>query len=457
MQTSAMGMIVAIVVLVTVIIIVACFIAKSMLLPKKISSVKKLIKAGKHQAAQRVAKGILAKNGKDFEAHYWLGEAYVADNKPELAFMEYKTVNENAVFNKTIPELPFRKKMAELYVKFNQPAEALKEYLLLTKMDGHNSDHFYNAGKLYEATNQPSPAVGFYQKAIMLDKRNSKAHAALGYLLLRAKQYAEAKKEIDTAIKLDPERYENYYYQGKILKENKEYSAAIKSFEKAQRDPEMRQRALIERGSCYMIAEQTDNAIAEFDHAIKCAKNEASQETLYARYFLAACYEKTRHLEKAIEQWNLISQRNKKFRDVPAKLNQYKDVQTNDSMKEYLTASTPQFMELCKKAALVAYGLSSQKVDPTNFGCVMLATENKDEFLNVRKQIFYVEFHRDSHAIEESTVRKIADTLKDKNYYKAIVFSSSGFTIEAINFAENRPVVLVGKELIENILTRAGV
>ncbi len=168
-----------------------------------------------------------------------------------------------------------------------------------------------------------------------------------------------------------------------------------------------------------MIAEQIDNAIAEFDHAVKCSKNDASQETLYARYFLANCYEKSHKIEKAIEQWEAIAKRNKNFKDVPSKLNEYKDVQTNDAMKEYLTTAPQQFMEVAKKAAHAGYNLVCQKIEQTNFGCVMLATEDsKDNWKNVRQQIFLVEFFRNSEPLSENVIRKAADLVKAKSYYR---------------------------------------
>ncbi len=456
---NSVGTVVIFAVLIAFILFITVAIFKNLLTPKKIGSIGKLIKAGKAQQAQRVAKAIIAKNPKDFEAHYWLGEAYMADNKSELAFMEFKNVAQHAVFDGRIPEVPFRKQLSKLYLKYNQPEDALKEYLLLTKMEPKNPENFFQAGQLYEQTNQMAPALGFYQNAVQMDKRNAKAHAAISNIYVHMKQFNEAKKEIDTAIKLSPDAPSNYYYLGKILKETNDYPGAVKAFERAQRDPEFRQRALIERGSCYMIADQIDNAIAEYDHAIKCSKNEGSQETLYARYFLASCYEKKHDIEKALEQWTAISKKNSRFRDVATKLNQYKDVQTNDSMKEYLTASPQQFVELAKKAAKTGYNLVSQNVESTKYGCLMLATEDNggEGWKNARRQVWLVQFYRSSSPIEEGSVRKVADALKAKGYYKAVIFSSSGFAIEAINFAENRPIILAGKEMVENILARAGI
>ncbi|MBO4404353.1 MAG: tetratricopeptide repeat protein, partial [Treponema sp.] len=436
--------------LVSLIIIIMIIIIKSFNSPQKIEGIQKAIKDGKLQNAQKIAKSLISKNPRDYVAHYLLGKTYMADGKPELAFVEYKTVNDNALFNGDIPETEFRKTMAELYRKYNQNHDALREYLLLTKLDPTNAENNYNAGKLYEEDGKNQLAMGFYQKALSIDKKLSKAHTAMGYLLLRGKQYAEARNEIETAIRQNPEDYSNYYYLGKILKETHELAAAVKAFEKAQRDQEFRQRSFIEKGSCLVSAGQMDQAESEFIHAINCTKSESSQETLYARYFLAACYENNRKIEKAIEQWNIIFNKNRQFKDVSAKLNQYKDVQTNDNIKEYLTCTPAAFVELCKKTAKAGFNLEAQKVEPTKNGCIMLATEEKkDNWMNMRQQIFYVEFLRDTEPIEESTVRKAADLIKRQGCAKGIIITSSKFTPGAAAFAENRPVILAAKEQLE--------
>lgn len=430
-------------------------VTKSLVKPKKIEYIEKLIKQGKYTAAQKLAKTLISKNSEDYLAHYYLGKAYLADKKNELAFMEYKLVSQHAIFGEQIPEVEFRKQLSQLYLKFNQPNEALKEFLLLTKLEPTNAENYYNCGKLYEQSNRADLALGFYQKAIQFNKRHVKAHAAMGLMLFRSNQFGEAKKEIDLAIRLSPETYSSYYYLGKILKESKDYPGAVNAFEKALRDPEFKQRALLERGSCYMMANAVDNAMLEFDRAIKASKDGKSQETLYARYFLASCYEKNRKIEKAIEQWQIIYQQNHSFRDVSSKLSEYRDLQTNDALKEFLTCSQDEFVEICKKAALAAFSLKAQKVESKKWGCVMTCTEEKtDDWRSVRKQMFLVIFSRDTDAIEDSAIRKFLDQSKQLNCTKTIVCTSSGFTSSASGFAENRPVELVGKTKMEEILSK---
>ncbi len=430
-------------------------IVKSILSPKKIEGIQKLIKQGKYGSAVKLAKNMITKNPRDFKAHYFLGKAYLADNKPELALMEYKIVNQTAIFDETFSEREFRRQIAQLYYKFNQPEEALKEYILLTKLEPNVSEHFYNAGKLFENRQKSDQALSFYQQAIKLDRRNVKAHASLGLLLFRAKQFAEAKKEIDLAIALSPETYSSYYYLGKILKEGKDYPGAINAFEKALRDPEFKQRALIERGSCYMAANAIDKAIIEFDRAVAAASDDSGQETLYARYFLALCYEKERKIELALQQWEKIYHQNHTFRDVPAKLAQYRDLQANDNMKEFLTSNTDLFIEICKKLALSAYKMEPRDIQIKKYGCKFIATESKAEnWQNVRQQVFVMIFYREPDLIEDTLLRQQLEEMKKQNYFKCVVFTSSGFTRATIEFAENRPFELVGKDKLDQLLSK---
>ena len=450
------GSIILIFVLAAAVFLLLFFVVKSVVSPKKIETLQKLIKQGKISSAIKNAKAIIQKDPQNYLAHYYLGKAYLKDNKSELALMELKYVDQHAVFDANLSELEFRQEIAPLYTKFNQPDEALKQYLLLTKLNPRDAENFYNVARIYETKGKSDAALGFYDKTIKLNKRHVKAHAAMGLLLFRAKQFQEAKKEIDLAISLSPETFSSYYYLGKILKENKDFPGAVKAFEKAQRDSEFRQKALIECGTCYMAGNSIDNAINCFERAISSVKDSEKQETIYARYFLASCYEKTRKIEKAIEQWELIYAKNHSFRDVAAKLSEYKDLQANDSLKEYLTSSEENFLQICKNACIAGIKLEPQQITMQKWGCQILATEAKDaDWRSIRKQAFLIKFFRETDPLEDFIVRKTLDEIKSQNCSKAFICSSSGFTRSAIAAAENRPCELVNKESLEKLLDKA--
>ena len=449
--------IVIIVFLVFVVFALGFLILKNFISPKRIDAIPRLIKQGKTQNAIKLAKQILAKDPKNYMAHYYLGKAYVKENKTELAIIEYKNVNDNALFGEGLDELIFRREYSQLLLKYNQQNEALKNFLLLTKLAPQEADNFYQVGYIYEQQNRYDLALGFMQKCAMLDKKHARAHAEIGLMLYRTKQFNEAKKEIDLALKLSPETYSSYYYLGKILKDAKDLQGAIKAFEKAQRDQDIKQKAIIEHGSCYMMANKFDNAMVDFQRAIELDKNNSLAETLYARYFLAACYEKSRKIDKAIEQWEQIYKRNKAFRDVSAKLSEYKDLQANDFLKDYLTCSNDEFPMICKNAVVKGLSLQILSCDSKKWGCQLTAmNKGDDSWMSVRKQVIFIRFYRDPEPTDESQIHESLDTMKSMNSVKAYLFSSSGFSTGAKRFAENRPVELIEKDKLEALLSKAG-
>lgn len=441
----------------TVVISLFFVVLKGILSPKKLEAIPKLIKQGKTQNAIRIAKQIIAKDPKNYLAHYYLGKAYVKENRTELAIIEYKNVNENALFGESIQEIPFRKEYANLLLQYNQQNDALTNFLLLTKLDPHDAENFYQVGRIYEGQNRYDLALGFMQKCVMLDKKHAKAHAEVGLMLYRTKQYNEAKKEIDMALKLSPETYSSYYYLGKILKDAKDIPGALKAFEKAQRDQEVKQKAVIEHGSCYMVVNRYDNAAVDFQRAIDLDKTNSIPETLYARYFLGMCYEKSRKIDKAIEQWEEIYKRNKGFRDVSAKLSEYKDLQANDYLKDYLTCSNEEFPLICKNATIKALNLQVLSCDAKKWGCQITAMNKGDEsWMSLRKQVFLIRFYRDPEPVADQQVIESLDLMKSQNYIKGYMFSSSGFNTAAKRYAENRPVELIEKQKLEAVLSKAG-
>jgi tetratricopeptide (TPR) repeat protein len=429
------------------------FLAKSLFSPKKIATLTNQVKQGKYSAAIRLAKQIIAKDPRNPEAHYMLGVAYREDGKPELALMEFKTVNQISRFGGACPENVFRADIAQLYARFDQPEEALKEHLLLIKMEPDNSAHYYNAGCLFAERNKTERAAEFLRKAIELDPRNSNAHYELGYILYRTKHPIEAKEELDLAIRYRQDNFKAYYYLGRLLKESHDFVAALVSFEKAQRDPELKIKSLIERGSCYMSLGSLDKAITELERALRLIENESVNESLYARYFLSLCYEKLRRFEEAIEQWEFIYAKKPSFRDVAEKLSQYQDLRTDDRMKDFLTASQEEFSEICK-GIVESLGYSMRDIKEIPNGIQVIATEQESKWRNARRMPRLIRLLRVAEVVDLSTVRSIHEEMKKLSIMRSILIASSRFSKSAQDFAETRPVELVDKERLQQQLAK---
>jgi len=440
--------------LVFFIVLLAFFLLRSIISPQKTALIEKYIKAGKYTAAVKLAKTIIAKNPRDAKAHYLLGKAYLADGRAELALMEFKTISK-VPFDSKAQEKEFRTLTAQLYERFQQHDEALAEYALLIKLDPQNGEYHYAIGQLFEQMNKAEQAIAHYRQAIGLNPRHASAHAALGLLLFRSKMLSEAKQEITTALSLEPDNTTALYYQGKLLRETKEYAQALTAFEKAARNADLRQKCFTERGLCYMDANSLEKAAFEFERALKLTSKNSNPDTLRLRYAAAACYEKMRDLDRAIEQWEAIHTTTPGYKDVADKLNQYRDLRSNDYMKEYLTVSAESFLKLCKAVTEQAFALSVQSQKEIKQGCAIIALEdNSEKWMNVRKQPKLFIYSRDSDIIGDSFLRSLHEQMKTQGLVRVVVITSSGFSRSALSFAENRPFELIDKDKLESMLKK---
>ncbi|MDR2159997.1 MAG: tetratricopeptide repeat protein [Treponema sp.] len=429
------------------------FLIRLLAAPYKVDALAALIKKGRTGTAIKAARRIVAGDQKNAEAHYYLGMAYHAENRDELALIEFKTVNQIGITGKNIPEAEFRQLLAQLFIKQKQEEEALKEYLLLIKLNPGKADYYYQAGKLFAGRNRSDMAQNYLRKAAELNPRDGKIHYELGVMFYRNKMAREAKGELEAALKYQNDNAQAHFYLGKIQKDAKDYVGAAASFEKAARDSQFRIRALVERGGCYMALNAVDKAIPDLERAAAAITDETVQDSLYARYFLGLCYEKTRNLDKAIAQWEKIYARKKDFRDVGAKLTEYQELRSDDNMKDYLTASPADFSGLCRELVIQRMDLHVQSTGNISDGCEIVAIESDAaKWRNVRKQPRLIRFYRSPDPVDEDRIRAILEDSKKSNITRAAVVTSSAFSRQALDFANSRPVELFDKEKLQTLL-----
>ena len=450
-----MGIIVLIIILGVAVGAITVFIVKSLITPQQVAGLAELVKQKKYSQAIKVAKKIIARDSRDPDPHYLLGLAYLGENKPDLALMEFKTVNQIGSFGEHAQEIPFRNKIAELYLKFNQPEEALKEYLLLLKRDPNNAYYYYTVGTLFDQRNRTDRAAQYYKKALELDDTYAAAYKKLGMHLYRAKQLKQAHEYLSKAVNADRDDAEAYYYLGRVQRDGKDFMSAIGSFEKASKAPEWKVKAVIERGVAYLNMGDLDRSAAELERAIKLASRDASseQELLYARYFLGAVYEKNRRMEQAIEQWEKIYEKKRDFRDVAEKLSQYQDLRTDDRMKDFMTAGEDEFLGICRKLT-AALSLTVREADSIEGGAQVVAVEAQSKWRNARKLPKLLWFLRVTNIVDESTTRSVHEVMRKENIHRGVIVCSSTFSKKATDYAESRPIDLYDKDTLQDLLRK---
>ena len=442
-------------------VIIIFFVIKSMIAPKRTEEINRLTKEGNYLAAIKLGKALIQKDEHNYLAWYYLGKAYIANKNYDQAMEVFNHLSKHAESGKGFTEIEFRHEIAKLYELCGQNEEALKEYLMLTKEESSNDDNFYQAGRLFEKREKIEQAFQYYKSAIKLNDKNAEAHAALGVLLYKTKQQVDAKQEIERAIKLNPKNFDYYYHLGRILKDNRSYPEAVNAFEKALRSPAYKQKALLERGLCYMEVKSYEKAVVELERSINISQSSDSLETLYSRYHLATCYENMRNLDAAIKQWEIIVKIKRNFKDVASKLAEYKDIQTNDLMKDYLTSSIGEFTILCQNLTTSVFNMVATDIQPERGGVSITALPSsdksgKDDWMKnrIQKTLFY--FFRENTPVDEDFLRRTLENMKKHNFDKCIVCTTAAFTSSAIKFADGRPFELIDKQKLDNLLANAG-
>jgi tetratricopeptide (TPR) repeat protein len=423
--------------------------------PHRVEGIQLLIKQGKISQATRLARQILAREPRNADAHYLLGLAYREAQKPELALIEWKTVNALGMFSGLCREIPFRKEIAALYIQFNQVDEALKEYLLLVNAEPGVAIHYFHAGDLLEERENTEKAALYFQKAVELDPGYADAYFRLGKIYYRQKKPIESRMALEKAVQYDSENTNSFFYLGKLMKEAHDYVGALVNFEKAEKDLDLKSKVLVERGTCYMNMNNYENAMSELERAIRITGDDAKAETLYARYFLGLCYEKLRKFELAVEQWEKVYAKRPQFRDVADKLSQYQEVRTDDRIKDFLTASQPQFIQMCQELVM-ALKLEMRDISDIPNGCQILSAEAESKFRGVRKMPKLIRVYRVPDLIDDGLVRSMHEAMKKLSITKGVIITSSNFSRKAYEYAETRPLDLYNKDKLRELLNQTG-
>jgi tetratricopeptide (TPR) repeat protein len=274
--------------------------------------------------------------------------------------------------------------------------------------------------------------------------------------LYKGKRQEEAHNALQKALKLRPDNFKAYFYVGRILKESRNFAGALAAFENAQKDPDYKIKAVIERGSCYLASKNYERAQSELERAVKLSENDQeSNEILHARYFLSICYERTRNIDKAIEQWEILYSRKKTFKDVAEKLSQYQALRGDDRIKDFITESSEKFEKTCQR---ITEALGFTVTDYTSLpeGCQITAVESSTgQWRNTRKFPKFLRILRVPDTIDLPSVREFHEQMRKAGVNRGYFITSSTFTRSAYAFTESRPIDLIPRERLQEMLEKA--
>jgi len=419
------------------------------ILPKKIEEIRAMIDAGQTKLAIRKLTEILEKDERNPYAHFLLAEAYFADGNTQYAILEYRQVLKFGRFDDKIKERHVRSVLARLYKEKKAFEEAKNEYLLLTKIDPANFEHFFELGIISFNTAQMDKAIAYFKKSASLNSKHDQSFFHLGQIFFRNGAYADAKQNFLNTIKLDPANYQAHYFLGLVLRQQGDFEWALKEFEIALKSDELKVKSLLARGSCFMEKNQFPKAVMEFERGLKFARKGGDTE-LNLRYFLAESLEKMRDIHSAILNWEKIVEVNPKFKDVLQKLANYAEFRQDDRIKDFMIAGLAQFEHVARKI------INSMNYNITDIEIIsdteieVIAIENEGKWRNTRQSNRIIRIIRTTEALEEGYFRRIHESMRAKNATRILIITTGDVSAKAVEFANTRPIEIKGKaELVE--------
>lgn len=419
--------------------------------PRKIEEIAKMIELGQTRLAIKKLNEMLEKDDRNPYAHYLLAEAYMKEDNIQYAILEYRQVAKIGRYDDKVREIDVRTKLAKIYKSRNAAEDAKKEYLILTKLEPLNYEHFFNLGIIFFEAGAMDKAAAYFRKSISNNNRHIESYYYLGQILYRSSNYSDAKQAFIDAIKIDQAYYRAHYFLGLVLRQMGDLEWAIKEFEIAQRDDGIKVKCFLAKGTCYSDREMYPRAIVEFERGIKIARRGSDTE-LNLRYFLANAQEKIRDLQSAISNWEQIASVNRNFRDVQEKLAAYADFRQDDSVKDFMIAGLSQFEHVCRKITEVL-GLTIMEIDIlSDTEIEILATETEGKWRNTRTSNRIVRIMRTTTTVTDRLLRNMYESLKERNATRIVIISTGDYSQTAIDFANTRPIELYSKGELTKLL-----
>lgn len=437
----------------TIFTVLILYVFSTYFFPRKLDEIAEMIKKGQIKLAIRKLNDILAKDDRNNYAHYLLAEANIADKNYDYAVVEYKQVIKYGLFDDKVREVEVREKLAEIFRNQKKMADAKKEYLILTQIDSANYKNYFELGKIFFEANVLDKASEYLKKAITINGKHAESYYYLGQVYYRGGVNPDAKQAFINAIKNDSSNNKAHYFLGLVLRAEGDHEWAIKEFEIAQKAEDIRSKCFLAKGTCYYEMEQYSKAIVEFERGLKVT-SASSDTALNMRYFLASCHEKMRDMASAIENWEKIYEINKKFRDVEEKLRQNAEFRQDDHIKDFMIATLSNFEHTCRKMVEVLNleVLETKVMSDTDIE--IYVAEKDDMRRNTRRMYRLVRIVRTTQAVQDAFLRTLYETMKPRNAQRIMVITTGEFSQPAIEFANTRPIELIGKTKIIELLKK---
>ncbi|HUW41607.1 MAG TPA: tetratricopeptide repeat protein [Rectinemataceae bacterium] len=393
----------------------------------------------------------LAANPKDVEALSALGDLAWSEQDWERAFKLYETLAEAGAGNPEVDEFRANSRYAIAAIRLNRFEEAYKGLVVARTIKQDDFDVNFNLGYLEFQRRAFEKALALLKQAMQQNPEHPLMLRYLGHSYFKLKSYKEALGVLRKAIDLQPDDKESLFAAAECYYELGNLDQSLKIFSHLRADPQLGPSAALFAGSVHLNQRLYDRAIDDFEIGLK-HQNTKIETMVELKYRLAAAYLKTQDIGKAVSLLGEVQITYPNYKDVPALLAKYKELNSNRNLQTFLLGATSDFVTLCRKISLTFFPKAKVKITDIS----VQANDWADVLAEVEtarwQDVVLFRFIRSQGTVGELAVRDFHARVKDLKAGKGYCISAGTFSDEARRFVEARLIDLIEKQNLMNLL-----
>ena len=412
-------------------------------------------KGGKQKSRQNVIKDAtrkLAQNPHNPDGLIPLANLYYQDQLWEKAYPLYETMLNIAVAHPEINLAQAALRQGICALKVGKNEEAFKGLLQARKINPDNFETNFYLGQALINNKEYDKAIPILRKALMVNKEVPEIYKYLGLALYQNHNFKESLPYLKRGLDISPDDKELLFSMADAMKEAGSGDRAIKVFMHLRPDPEFGARACLAAGLIHQNAKQHDKAVQDFEIGLKHI-NAPIEIVTQIRYRLAHSYLETSDIGRALVCLKDIQGTVPNYKDVPALIARYQELNQNSNLHTYLISNNSDFIALCRKIVSVYFGKAYVKVLDINAMADCTEVQTEIETAKWEDSVLF-RFYRTTGSVGELFIRDFHSRIKDLKSGRGICFTAGTFTEEARKYIEGRPIDLTDKAGLIKILNR---
>jgi len=381
-----------------------------------------------------------------------LANLYYEEQLWDKAYPLYDTMLNIAVAHPQINAQEAALRQGICATKIGKYEDAMKGLIQAYKLAGDSFEVNFYLGQCYFQNKDYDHAIPLLRKAITINKEIPETYRFLGMALYNFHSCKDSLPYLKKALDITPDDKELLFCMADAMNETGRGEQALKIFMHLRPDPKFGAKSCLSAGIIHTGQNAHDKAIQDFEIGLK--HTDAPLDIMTnIRYRLAHEYLQASDMAKALTVLKDIQSSSPGYKDVPALISRYSELNQNSNLRTYMIAGSSDFTALCRKIVSVYYGKAYVKI--LDIQATSECTEIQTEVETPKwEDTVIFRFYRTNGTTGELFVRDFHARLRDSKTGRGICFTSGVYTEEARKFIEGRPIDLIDKTGLIKILNK---